>query len=275
MRESGRIAVVIPALDEADSIAGVLRRIPPWVDQVVVVDNGSTDATAEVARRCGSRVVREPRRGYGRACLAGIRAAAGVHVLVFLDADGSDHPEALAELVDPILRDEADLVLGSRTLGRLAPGAMTLPQRFGNVLAPWLIRLLWGQRFTDLGPFRAIGAGALQRLAMDAPTFAWTVQMQVRAARIGLRCREVPVEYSARLRGRSKISGTVRGVIGAGRSILGCIAAEAIDSFRRGVAPGDGNCPSFPRNPRASAFDEAAAGRRADSKLGPFWTSCE
>jgi glycosyltransferase involved in cell wall biosynthesis len=226
MRDGKNVCVIIPALDEEAALPLVLKRVPPWVDRVIVVDNGSRDGTRRVAFASGASVVLEPVRGYGRACLAGIRAALDVDVLVFLDADGSDHPEQMVRVVDPIVTDGMDLVIGSRNLGELEAGAMSAPQRLGNYLAPLLIRLLWGQRFTDLGPFRAIRTTSLQELHMDAPTYGWTVQMQIRASRLGLRCVEVPVDYSRRRGGRSKISGTVRGVVGAGAGILACVFRE-------------------------------------------------
>ncbi len=230
MRSGKIVSVIIPALNEEASLPGVLRRVPPWVDLVIVVDNGSVDGTRQVASSCGARVVTEPNRGYGHACMAGICAAleddVASDVVVFLDADGSDHPEQMERLVAPIIGGHADLVIGSRTRGSLERGAMSLPQRLGNFLAPLLIRLLWGQRFTDLGPFRAIRSASLQELHMDAPTYGWTVQMQIRASRLGLRCMEVPVDYARRKGGRSKISGTVRGVLGAGAGILLCVGSE-------------------------------------------------
>ncbi len=226
MRSEASVTVIIPALNEETSLPGVLARIPAWVDRIIVVDNGSTDSTAGVARQAGATVVGEPRRGYGRACLAGIAAASDTEVLVFVDADGSDFPEHMDRLVDPIVAGKADLVVGSRVRGRLEPGAMTAAQRFGNALAPALIRWLWGERFTDLGPFRTIRSAALHQLGMDDQTFGWTVQMQVRAARFGLRCAEVPVNYARRTGGRSKISGTIRGTCKAGAKILACVARE-------------------------------------------------
>lgn len=229
MRNGAAVTVIIPALDEEAALPGVLGRIPPWVDRAVVVDNGSRDGTAAAARACGAAVVAEPGRGYGRACQAGIAAVNGTaDILVFLDADGSDYPEQMDRLVDPIAAGRADLVIGSRTRGTLGAGAMTLPQRAGNAIAPALIRWLWGERFTDLGPFRAIRAAALRQLGMDDQTYGWTVQMQIRAARFGLRCAEVPVDYTRRKAGRSKISGTARGVIGAGTKILFCVAREYV-----------------------------------------------
>ena len=232
MRHGQVVKVVIPALDEAASIGRVLADLPAWVDQVVVGDNGSSDATAAVAREAGATVVHEPRRGYGRACLAALAEAGECDVVVFLDADYSDHPEELDRVVESILDGRADLVIGSRALGRREPGSLTPQQRFGNALACWLIRSIWGQRFTDLGPFRAIRHDALSALRMRDPDYGWTVEMQIKAVRRGLRCREVPVSYRRRI-GRSKVSGTVRGVVGAGTKILGTIARYAL------APPGD------------------------------------
>lgn len=233
MRSRLSIVVVIPALNEEAALPRVLARIPGWVDQVLVVDNGSTDATAAVARAGGATVVDQPRRGYGRACLAGIAAAKSADVLVFMDADGSDCPEQMEQLVQPILEGRADMVIGSRTRGRRARGAMTLAQRIGNLLATSLIRAFWDVWFTDLGPFRAIRVATLRQLEMDDETYGWTVQMQIRAARFGLRCAEIPVDYAQRAGGKSKVSGTVRGVVLAGTKILTCIARERWRPGRR------------------------------------------
>lgn len=233
MRNGSVIAVVIPALNEEAALPGVIARIPDWVDRILVVDNGSTDRTTDVARAAGASVVAEPIRGYGRACQTGIIAAASngelsPDVLVFLDADGSDFPEQMERLVDPIVTGQADMVIGSRTRGNLTSRAMTAPQRFGNMLAPALLRWLWGERYTDLGPFRAIRISALRSLRMDDNTYGWTVQMQIRAARVGLRTLEVPVDYGRRKGGTSKISGTIRGVVKAGTKILVCVGQEYV-----------------------------------------------
>jgi glycosyltransferase involved in cell wall biosynthesis len=190
------------------------------------VDNGSTDATAAVALRGGATVVAEPRRGYGAACLAGLaqlRERPPV-VVVFLDADHSDDPAELDLVLAPIVRGAADLVIGSRMLGTREPGALSPVQAFGNALAASLMRILFAGRFTDLGPFRAIRWDALERLAMRDRAYGWTVEMQARALRARLRCVEVPVHYRRRRQGASKISGTLRGVWGAGSQILITIA---------------------------------------------------
>ena len=224
-----RIAVVIPALNEERAIGSVLAAVPRWVSQIVVADNGSTDRTASIARQQGATVVREPRRGYGAACLTGLAALRPTDIVVFLDGDFSDHPQDMGRLIAPIVRDEADMVIGSRVMGKREPGSLTIPQRFGNALACLLIWLLYGVRHTDLGPFRAIRFASLKRLNMDDRDYGWTVQMQVRAARLGLRAAEVPVSYRRRI-GKSKISGTIRGVIGAGTKIISTI-------FREGLRP--------------------------------------
>jgi glycosyltransferase involved in cell wall biosynthesis len=213
------IAVVIPALDEEQAIGKVLRDIPEGARQVVVVDNGSRDRTAEVARGLGAEVVAEPRRGYGQACLTGIAQLDRPDIVVFLDGDYSDYPEEMSELVAPLLTGEADLVIGSRTLGQREKGALLPQARFGNWLSTLLIRLLFGVSFTDLGPFRALRFDALQRLAMQDRDFGWTVEMQVKAARLGLRAVEVPVRYRRRI-GTSKITGTLSGTLRAGHKIL-------------------------------------------------------
>lgn len=222
-----RIVAIIPALDEEAAIGLVLAAIPRCVAEVVVVDNGSRDGTAAAARAAGARVVWEPRRGYGQACLAGIEAAGAADILVFLDADHSDDPSQLPALLAPILAGEADLVVGSRQLGRRAPGAHPWHAVLGTRLSVGLMNLLVGTRATDLGPFRAITADGLRRLEMQDRTFGWTVEMQLKAAGRGLRVEEVPVDYRRRI-GRSKVSGTVSGSLRAGARILGTIARHAL-----------------------------------------------
>jgi len=238
MRHGARVGVVIPALDEERAIARVIEDVPGWVDRIVVADNGSRDATAKVARIAGATVVREPRRGYGLACLAGIRALGdAADIVVFLDGDHSDFAGDMADLVDPIAAGACDLVLGSRTLGAREPGSLTPQQRFGNWLATRLMRLVWGARYTDLGPFRAIRRDALARLGMAEPAYGWTVEMQIKAAGQGLSWREVPARYRRRI-GVSKVSGTVKGAVLAGLRILWVIGRHAAaEAPRRRSAP--------------------------------------
>lgn len=215
-----QVAVVIPALNEAESVAGVLADLPR-LGRVIVVDNGSTDATAAVAASCGADVVLEPRRGYGSAVQAGIAALAAdpPEVLVILDADHADRPELLGQLVLPILDDEADLVLSERS--RTAdPGALTLTQRLGNGLAVRLMAASTGHRYRDMGPFRAIRWESLRLLRMEDPTWGWNVEMQMKAVHHGLRILEIPTPYRRRERGRSKISGSLVGAVRAGARIL-------------------------------------------------------
>ena len=224
------VDVLIPALDEEQALAQVLRELPRqgagWsVRTVVVVDNGSRDRTAQVARAAGAIVVSEPRRGYGSACLAGLAEIRRdtPDTVVFLDADHSDDPRELPLLLAPLARGAADLVIGSRVRGALERGAFTPAQAVGNRLAPALLRVLWGAETTDLGPFRAIRWEALEHLRMRDRGYGWTVEMQARALAARLRCVEVPVSYRRRRLGRSKISGTVRGVVGASWKILATI----------------------------------------------------
>jgi len=218
-------ALIIPALDEEASIGAVVESVDrAVVDDVIVVDNGSRDATAERAAAAGATVVREPRRGYGSACQAGIRAAPQAELLVFLDGDGSDDPTEISSLLTALLDRGVDLAIGSRTLGRAEPGALTTVQRLGNALTCGLVRLLWGARFTDLGPFRAVRRDALSRLEMSDPGFGWTIEMQVKAAQRGLAFVEVPTSRRTRRGGRSKITGNLVGSYRAGKRILGYVA---------------------------------------------------
>lgn len=252
------VAVIVPAFNEARAIGHVLGDLPAEVDgvpvdEVVVVNNASTDETEANARAAGATVVREARRGYGYACLAGMahlrsRPQGPPSVVVFLDGDYSDHPDELPLLVRPILRSDADFVLGSRMagqkIGQVEPGAL-LPQALvGNRLACALLRAIWGVRCTDLGPFRAIGWDDLERLGMTDRTFGWTIEMQIRAAEAGLRLAEVPVSYRRRV-GVSKITGTVSGTLRASTKILATIFRYALTRSRRVYAHprGGGNRP--------------------------------
>lgn len=227
MRHGRSIAVIIPALNEAEAIARVVADIPDWVDQIIIADNGSTDDTAGVARAAGAIVVHEPEKGYGAACLKGIAVAGQTDILVFMDGDYSDFGEDMHLLVDPIITGEADFVLASRALGEREPGSLTPQQRFGNWLATFLMRLIWRAEFTDLGPYRAIRRDALERLHMADRNYGWTVEMQIKAAEIGLSCREVPGRYRRRI-GHSKVSGTLKGSILAGAKILSIIGRHAL-----------------------------------------------
>ena len=219
-----KITVIIPAFNEQNSIAKVIQDIPrERVREIVVVNNNSNDNTVKNARAAGATVLQEDRQGYGFACLKGIKYVSQIaeppDVVVFMDADYSDHPEELPQVVQPILDDQADLVIGSRALGERERGSMTIPQVFGNWLATRLLKWLYGATFTDLGPFRAIRYRSLVQLNMQDTTYGWTVEMQLKAARQGLRCTEVPVRYRQRI-GVSKVSGTVKGTIMAGYKII-------------------------------------------------------
>lgn len=216
------IALIIPALNEADSIGIVLERIPQAMYcQIIVVDNGSQDQTSAVAASCGAEVVLEPRRGYGQACLSGIGYVRDpATAIAFMDADLADDPEDLARLVHYLDEGNWDMVIGSRVLGNPEPGSLTALQQFGNWLSTRLIAMIWHVEFTDLGPMRVVRRDSLARLEMRDRTFGWTVEMQARAAQLGLRVAELPVRYRRRLHGRSKISGTLAGSFRAGVKIL-------------------------------------------------------
>ena len=223
------VSVVIPALNEEASIAVVLAAIPlAVVDEIIVVDGGSSDRTVEIAQAGGARVICEPRRGYGRACAAGVAAAEG-DVIVFLDADGADDPMQIPELLAPILAGRADMVLGSRLAGEMASDAMPRHQRFGNWLSAWLIRHLYGLPITDLAPFRAVDREKLLSLGMSEMTYGWPTEMIVKAARRGWRVVELPARYRPRLGGRSKISGTLKGTLLATYYILWTIFRYALE----------------------------------------------
>ena len=227
MRFGKSVGVIIPALDEAKGIGRVISDIPDWVDRIVVVDNGSRDATIQIARDAGAEVVSEPYQGYGSACLKGIATVGDVDITVFVDGDYSDHADRMGDLVDPIAKDDADFVVGSRRLGKAELGSLTVSQRFGNRLACLLMRWIWKSDFTDLGPFRAISRASLERLNMQDRTYGWTVEMQIRALQYGLRAIEVPADYRNRI-GTSKVSGTIRGTISAGYKILTTIGRFAL-----------------------------------------------
>lgn len=246
------IAVVIPALDEASTIAEVVRRaLTQPVEWVIVADNGSTDDTARVATAAGAIVVAEPVAGYGRACTRGSLEAQklGATVIVYLDGDGSSRPEELPLLVAPITADEADLVLGSRTLGHIARGSMGPHQRFGNLLSAALMRMLYDVQVTDLGPYRAIRTELLTRLDMEEMTFGWPTEMMVKSANGGARIVEIAVAWDHRAGGRSKVSGTLRGSVLAARHILGVTLRHAKWRQRRrsGDAPRPNNGDSMQR----------------------------
>jgi len=220
------INVIIPAYNEEKSIAQVIAAIPMGlVSDIIVVDNNSGDNTYTEAKKAGATVLKEPRQGYGQACITGFNYAISKTellkpaILVFLDGDYSDYPEEMLQLVQPILGNKADLVIGSRALGKREKGAMLPQQVFGNWLATSLLRLFYGVRFTDLGPFRAIRTESLMALNMADRTYGWTVEMQLKAAKLNLRCTEIPVSYRKRI-GFSKISGTVKGSLLAGYKII-------------------------------------------------------
>lgn len=221
-----RVSVVIPTLNEGASIGRVLDDLPAGlVSEVIVVDGGSVDGTREIADRRGARVVREPRRGYGRACLTGLERAVDPEIVVFLDGDYSDRPAELPRLLEPIARGRADVVLGSRLGDLRQPGAMPWHAVFGNRMAAALVNRLYGLSVTDLGPFRAARFEALAQLDLVEATYGWAVEMIVKAARLGFRVAEVPVSYHPRI-GRSKISGTVTGSIGAAYGIFRTIIQQ-------------------------------------------------
>ena len=226
------ITVVVPALNEEEPIAAVVRDCltTGLPGEVIVVDNGSTDRTAERAREAGAKVVSEPTPGYGRACAAGVRAlSSDCDILVFLDGDGSDCPEFMPQLVDPIRRGEQDFVIGSRTRGKREPGSMNFQQVFAGRVAGALLRLLYGVRYTDMCPFRAIRRAALDRLGMKEQTYGWNLEMQMRAAQARLRILEVPVNHRCRTGGESKVSGTFRGTFVAGARIIATLFRVAFE----------------------------------------------
>jgi len=215
-----RVSVIIPTHNEAQAIGRVLSELPAdLVTEIIVVDSNSNDGTAEIARKLGARVLQEPRRGYGRACLTGLAHANAPDIIVFLDGDYSDRPSELPMLLAPIIDDRADITLGARLGSKRIPGALPWHSAFGNRLAAALINLLYGLKISDLGPFRAARADVLRGLALKETTYGWAVEMILKGALAGFRIVEVPVSYYPRI-GKSKISGTVKGTIGATWFIL-------------------------------------------------------
>ena len=227
MKSDAIVVVIIPAFNEENGVGEVISEIPRnIVSEIIVVNNASTDKTAQIAKSAGATVLHEPLRGYGRTCLKGIdyikHSNPRPDIVVFIDADHSDYPQEIAELINPILSGNVDLVIGSRALGRKEKGSMTPQQIFGNWLATRLLALFYNARFTDLGPFRAIKFDSLLELEMADKTYGWTVEMQLKAAKKKMRWTEVPVRYRKRI-GFSKISGTVKGTLMAGYKIIATI----------------------------------------------------
>jgi glycosyltransferase involved in cell wall biosynthesis len=234
MIENKKVVVIIPAFNEEESIPKVIKDIPSFIDEIIVANNGSTDNTAGVAAKLGATVVTENERGYGAACLKAIDYIKNKNlsadrqdydIAVFLDGDYSDYPEEMAVVVEPIIKNDYDLVIGSRMIGKREKGAM-LPQAvFGNWLAAFLVKLFWNYKFTDLGPFRAIKYSSLLQLNMQDRNFGWTVEMQIKAAKQKMKCIEVPVRYRKRI-GESKVTGTIKGTVKASVKILYLIFAS-------------------------------------------------
>ena len=225
------ISVIVPALNEQATIAPVVAAVPrEFAHEVIVVDNGSDDDTANRARDAGARVVQEPRRGYGRACRAGLEAVdPRCTIVAFMDGDGSDCPELIGRLVHPILAGQCDFVVGSRLRGRREPGSMEVAQVIAGRCAGFLLRACYGVQYSDMCPFRAIRRKSLERLRMRSETYGWNLEMQMRAARAGLRILEVPVDHRRRRGGSSKVSGTVRGTLLAGIGVLTTFACVAFE----------------------------------------------
>ncbi len=219
--ENPRVCVIIPAFNEEQAIGKVIRDIPEFITQVIVANNGSTDNTRQVATDAGALVVDESRKGYGWACLKGMEASKAYDpdIIVFLDGDYSDFPQEIPKLIRPIVEQNMDLVIGSRVLGKREKGSLTPQQRFGNWLATRLMRLFYGAKFTDLGPFRAIKTDQLNALKMSDKTYGWTIEMQIKAAKQKYLFTEVSVDYKKRI-GQSKVSGTVKGTVLAGIKII-------------------------------------------------------
>jgi glycosyltransferase involved in cell wall biosynthesis len=233
-----RVGLIIPVLNEEDALPGVLAAVSPGaVDAVIVVDGGSTDRTVERARVAGARVVTLRQRGYGRACRAGAEAADDCGILVFLDGDGSDCPELIPALIGPIAAGECDFVIGSRSRGEREPGSMAVHQLVAGHLIGAAVRLLYGVGYTDMCPFRAIRRDALLGLGMREETYGWNLEMQMRAARAGLRILELPVAHRCRTGGVSKVAGNLRGTIKASCRILAAFARIAAERPGRREAP--------------------------------------
>jgi len=238
IQEQTNISVIIPAFNEETSLPKVIGDLPrAIIQEIIVVDNASTDNTADVARTLGCTVVSELQRGYGQACLAGINALnPQTEIVVFIDGDRSDHGEQLEKIVQPIITQGYDFVIGSRSLGIREPGAMTPQAHYGNKLACFLMKLFWDASYTDLGPFRAITYRALKQLNMRDQDFGWTIEMQIKAIENNLTITEVPVDYRRRI-GKSKISGTLKGTILAGEKILRTIFKYKFLNKRRSKHP--------------------------------------
>jgi glycosyltransferase involved in cell wall biosynthesis len=228
MYRGKNITLLMPARDEALALPVVLSAVPGEIDQLLIVNNGSRDETANVARKNGARVIEEPRPGYGNACLAGLKTLEKnpPDIVAFADADGSDDLSRLSDLIDPLVNEDIDLVLGKRVPGE--PGALSRQQKFGNRLAVFLINLFWGHAYNDLGPMRVIKWASLQSLGMSDRNYGWTIEMQIRALKKGLRIKELPVPYRRRAAGRSKVSRTLSGSLRAGAKIIWVVCRELV-----------------------------------------------
>ena len=233
MARTARVSLVIPVINEGETIAGVVSAVSrDFFDEIIVVDGGSRDDTVARAQAAGARVLVEPGAGYGAACLAGARAAADCEVIAFIDGDGSDDPADLRRIVGPILAGERDFVIGSRARGEREPGSMGAHQLLAGRLAGLAMRALYGVRYTDMGPLRAIRRDALERLGMREMTYGWNIEMQMRAAAAGLRILEIPVDYHRRIGGRSKVAGSLSGSVKAAARIITAFARVAISERR-------------------------------------------